>query len=174
MADSGGGQGLDSAYITPEGFARLEAEHDHLWRVERPVVTEQVSVAAALGDRSENADYIYGKKRLREIDRRLRFLAKRIDALTVVHPDSNREEGKVYFGAWVSLEDAEGEVFTYRIVGPDESDATRGEISMDSPVGRSLLGRVVGDEVIVRRPKGDIELEIMAVSYTPPDSREAE
>ena len=80
----------------------------------------------------------------------------------------------MYFGAWVSLEDAEGEVFTYRIVGPDESDATRGEISMDSPVGRSLLGRVVGDEVIVRRPKGDIELEIMAVSYTSPDSREAE
>lgn len=173
MADTSGAKGLDSAYITPEGFARLESEHDHLWRVERPLVTEQVSVAAALGDRSENADYIYGKKRLREIDRRLRFLAKRIDALTVVHPGSHREEGKVYFGAWVTLEDADGDPLCYRIVGPDESDASRGEISMDSPVGRSLLGRVVGDEVIVRRPKGDLELEVMAVSYTPPDTSDA-
>ena len=172
MAEPGGARGPDSAYITPEGFARLQAEHDHLWKVERPRVTEQVSVAAALGDRSENADYIYGKKRLREIDRRLRFLAKRIDALSVVEPDVEREDGKVYFGAWVSLEDADGESLCYRIVGPDESDAQQGEISMDSPVGRSLLGRVVGDEVVVRRPKGDLELEIIAVTYTRPGSSE--
>ena len=170
MAETGGAKGPDSAYITPEGFARLQAEHDHLWKTERPRVTEQVSVAAALGDRSENADYIYGKKRLREIDRRLRFLAKRIDALSVVEPDVEREDGKVYFGAWVSLEDADGERLRYRIVGPDESDAQRGEISMDSPVGRSLLGRVVGDEVVVRRPKGDLELEIIAVTYERPGS----
>ena len=168
MAESPGGTGPDSAYITPEGFSRLEAEHDHLWRVERPRVTEQVSVAAALGDRSENADYIYGKKRLREIDRRLRFLAKRIDALSVVEPDVDREVDQIYFGAWVILEDGEGEKVCYRIVGPDESDASRGEISMDSPVGRSLLGRAVGDEVTVRRPRGAIEFEIIAVSYTPP------
>jgi len=168
MAETPGGKGPDSAYITPEGFDRLQAEHDHLWRIERPRVTEQVSVAAALGDRSENADYIYGKKRLREIDRRLRFLAKRIDALSVVGPDANREADRIYFGAWVTLEDAEGEKVCYRIVGPDESDASRGEISMDSPVGRSLLGRVVGDEVTVRRPRGEIEFEVIEVSYAPP------
>ena len=170
MAESPGDTRPDSAYITPEGFDRLQVEHDHLWRVERPRVTEQVSVAAALGDRSENADYIYGKKRLREIDRRLRFLAKRIDALSVVHPDADREVDRIYFGAWVTLEDAEGEKVCYRIVGPDESDASRGEISMDSPVGRSLLGRVVGDEVTVHRPRGAIEFEIVAVNYTSPET----
>ena len=100
---------LGSAYITPEGFDVLRDELDHLWRVERPKVTEAVSVAAALGDRSENADYIYGKKRLREIDRRVRFLRKRIDELVVVEPDSEAQAGKVYFGAWVSLEDEDGE-----------------------------------------------------------------
>ncbi|MAI78625.1 MAG: transcription elongation factor GreB [Deltaproteobacteria bacterium] len=172
MAKSQKAPQSDSAYITPEGFARLQSEHDHLWSVERPKVTEQVSVAAALGDRSENADYIYGKKRLREIDRRIRFLAKRIDALTVVESDSERKDDRIYFGAWVTLEDADGETLSYRLVGPDESDASRGEISMDSPVGRSLLGKSVGDEVIVRRPRGALELEVIAVRYGAADPAE--
>ncbi|MFP6639747.1 MAG: transcription elongation factor GreB [Myxococcota bacterium] len=168
MADSQGNPPSDSAYITPEGYERLKEEHDRLWRVERPEVTEQVSAAAALGDRSENAEYIYGKKRLREIDRRVRFLAKRLEALTVVGPDEERETDRIYFGAWVSLEDERGEAVCYRLVGPDESDPSRNEISMDSPVGRSLLGKSVGDEVTVHRPRGAMAYEVMAVSYTRP------
>jgi len=154
-----------SPYITPEGYARLREEHDHLWRVERPKVTEQVSAAAALGDRSENAEYIYGKKRLREIDGRLRFLGKRLEALQVVEAGSQRDDGRVYFGAWVTLEDEEGEVVRYRIVGPDESEPSRGEISMDSPVGRSLLGKQVDDEVEVHRPKGTTAYRILEITY---------
>jgi transcription elongation factor GreB len=154
-----------SNYITPEGYERLRVEHHELWKLERPRVTHQVSVAAALGDRSENADYIYGKKRLREIDRRLRFLEKRMEALQVVQPDADREADRVFFGAWVSLEDAEGQRVRYRVVGPDESDPPNGLISMDSPVGRGLLGKVVGDELTVRRPRGDIEYEVVAVEY---------
>jgi len=160
-----GNDASSSRYITPEGFARLRAEHEQLWRVERPRVTEQVSAAAALGDRSENAEYIYGKKRLREIDSRLRFLAKRIEALQVVEPGAQGTDGRVYFGAWVSLEDEEGEPARYRIVGPDESDPTRGQISMDSPVGRSLLGKRVDDEVEVRRPKGTTIYTILKIEY---------
>jgi len=155
-----------SNYITPEGYERLRVEHQDLWKEERPRVTQQVSVAAALGDRSENADYIYGKKRLREIDRRLRFLEKRMEALQVVQPSPDREVGKVFFGAWVSLEDEEGNRVRYRVVGPDESDPSNGSISMDSPVGRGLLGKVVGDELMVRRPRGDIEYEVVAVEYS--------
>lgn len=155
-----------SHYITPEGFQKLTEELDHLWRVERPKVTEAVSVAAALGDRSENADYIYGKKRLREIDSRLRFLQKRTDQLTVVDrpPD---QPGKVYFGAWVTLEDEEGEEVIYRVVGPDEFDAARGFVSMDSPLGRALLGRDEGDEVTVRRPRGTAHFTVVEIRYTP-------
>jgi transcription elongation factor GreB len=154
-----------SRYITPEGFARLRAEHEQLWRVERPKVTEQVAAAAALGDRSENAEYIYGKKRLREIDARLRHLGKRLETLQVVEPGSQRDDDRVYFGAWVSLEDEAGEVVRYRIVGPDESEPARGLISMDSPVGRSLLGKSVDDAVEVRRPKGATEYVILAIEY---------
>ena len=168
MADSQGKPSAASAYITPQGYERLKQEHDRLWRVERPEVTEQVSAAAALGDRSENAEYIYGKKRLREIDGRVRFLAKRLEALTVVGPEAEREANRIYFGAWVTLEDQRGEAVCYRIVGPDESEPSRGEISMDSPVGRSLLGKAVGDAVTVQRPRGAMEYEVMAVSYTPP------
>ncbi len=152
-----------SRYITPEGYARLNEEHEHLWRVERPKVTEQVSHAAALGDRSENAEYIYGKKRLREIDSRLRFLAKRLEELTVVEPDPARGSERVYFGSWVTLEDEAGETVRYRIVGPDESDPARGWISMDSPVGRGLMGRQVDDEVEVRRPKGTTTYLILEI-----------
>ncbi len=154
-----------SSYITPQGFEKLRREYEHLWRVERPKVTEAVSVAAALGDRSENADYIYGKKRLREIDRRVRFLSKRMDELTVVDPDSSQRSDRVYFGAWVTLEDERGETIRYRVVGPDEFDAAAGMISMDSPVARSLMGREVGDEVVVVRPKGRTTYTILAITY---------
>lgn len=151
-------------YITPEGYAKLEAEADHLWRVERPRVTREVSDAAAQGDRSENAEYIYGKKRLREIDRRVRYLTKRLDDLKVVEP-TDRGDGKVYFGAHVRVEDEDGEISEYQVVGPDEFDAKTGRISMNSPVGSVLLGKREGDEVLVRRPKGDSHWTILGVRY---------
>ncbi len=156
-----------SDYITPEGFARLQQELDLLWRVERPKVTEAVSRAAALGDRSENADYIYGKKRLREIDSRLRFLQKRTDDLAVVDRPPDRTD-KVFFGAWVTVEDEDGEASTYRIVGPDEFDPDRRFISMDSPLGKALLGREEGDEFSFRRPRGEATIAIVAIRYDPP------
>jgi len=152
-------------YITRAGFDRLREELDWLWGEERPRVTEAVSVAAALGDRSENADYIYGKKRLREIDSRIRFLTKRIDALTVVDPGPRTDADRVFFGAWVTIEDEGGESVRYQLVGPDEFDAAEGRISVDSPVGRALMGRRVGDEVSVRRPKGEVSFEILEVAY---------
>lgn len=154
-----------SSYITRGGFERLRAELDRLWREERPRVTEAVSVAAALGDRSENADYIYGKKRLREIDRRIRFLTKRVEALTVVEAGPRADADRVYFGAWVELEDEEGGAQRYQLVGPDEFDAKVGRISVDSPVGRALLGRRRGDEVTVRRPRGETVYTILKVDY---------
>jgi transcription elongation factor GreB len=153
-----------SGYITPEGARRLRAELDQLWSVERPRVTQEVSDAAALGDRSENAEYIYGKRRLREIDRRIRFLAKRLDALTVVEP-ADRDDGRVYFGAWVTVEDEDGVEAEYRLVGPDEADAKASDISIDSPMGRALLGRAEGDEVAVVRPKGRATFTISSVRY---------
>lgn len=155
-----------SNYITPEGAKTLRAELDFLWTNERPRVTQQVSDAAAMGDRSENAEYIYGKKRLREIDRRIRFLSKRLEALTVVsEPPGNPR--RVYFGAWVRLENEDGEEATYRLVGPDEISAETGRISIDSPVGRALLGREEGDEVVVRRPAGAAVFTVLGVSYRP-------
>jgi transcription elongation factor GreB len=156
-----------SPYITPDGFARLEAEYEHLRGVERPKVTEAVSVAAALGDRSENADYIYGKKRLREIDARMRFLMKRIDVLEIVRTRPDRED-KVFFGAWVGLEDESGERVCYRVVGADESDPATRAISMDSPVGRALLGKQEGDEVKVQRPRGAGLFTIVSIDYDAP------
>jgi len=157
-----------SNYITPEGYEKLRTEHEFLWREERPKVTQAVAVAAALGDRSENADYIYGKRRLREIDRRIRFLAKRLEQLTVVAPDPGRSRDQIYFGAWVQLEDDEGEPLCYRLVGPDESDPASGRISMDSPVGRALLGRRVGDEVTVVRPRGRTTYVVLDILYEDP------
>jgi transcription elongation factor GreB len=151
-------------YITPEGLRRLQEEADRLWRVERPRVTREVSDAAALGDRSENAEYIYGKKRLREIDGRLRFLAKRIDELTVVREAPAQRE-RVYFGAWVEIEEEDGARRTLRVVGPDEADPAAGRLSMESPLGRALLGKRVGDEVVVRRPKGELRCELLAIRY---------
>ena len=153
-------------YITPEGEQALRGELDRLWNHERPRVTQEVADAAALGDRSENAEYIYGKKRLREIDARLRFLSKRLDELTVVR-DTPADDGTIYFGAWVRLEDETGEELVYRIVGPDEFDVAAGRISVDSPLGRALLRKQDGDEVLVRRPRGDAAYTILEVRYSP-------
>ncbi len=159
-------------YITPEGERRLRDELAFLWNVERPRVTQGVANAAAEGDRSENAEYIYGKKRLREIDRRIRFLMKRLDELTVVVPeDGRRQEGKVYFGAWVRLEDEDGASSVFRIVGPDEFDSAKGFISMESPMAKALMGREEGDEVTVRRPKGTASFTIVEIAYEPIGAR---
>ena len=152
-------------YITVEGHRKISEELDRLLRVERPKVVKGVADAAAEGDRSENAEYIYGKKKLREIDKRIEFLTKRLDKLTVVTDVPPDGTTKIFFGAWVELEDEDGKVSTYRIVGADESDADRGFISIDSPVARALLGKSVRDEVTVRRPKGEVTFAILTVRY---------
>lgn len=156
-------QGL-SAYVTEQGFRALHDELDRLWKVERPKVTNEVAAAAAQGDRSENAEYIYGKKRLREIDRRIRYLSRRIDAVTVVKP-SKEQEGRVFFGAWVSIEDEDGASSTYRIVGSDEIDTSKGWISVESPLARALLGKREGEECTVQRPKGATEVTVVRIRY---------
>ncbi len=160
-------QSATSNYITTEGRKRLDDELTYLWRVKRPQVTQAVSDAAALGDRSENAEYIYGKKQLREIDRRIRYLRKRLENLVVVDrkPD---DRSRIYFGAWVSLEDEDGTAFDYRIVGPDEFDLEQGRISMDSPLGRALLKKSAGEEVTVKLPYGRKSYVIVGVRYEPP------
>jgi transcription elongation factor GreB len=154
----------DDRYITPEGFRRLQEEADRLWKVERRRVTREVAEAAAQGDRSENAEYIYGKRRLREIDRRLRFLAKRMDAVQVVR-NTPEQEGRIYFGAFVTLEEADGRRREVRLVGVDESDPAAGRVSVASPLGRALLGREVGDEVALRSPRGERVLGVVAIRY---------
>ncbi len=135
-----------------------------MWKEERPRITRSVSEAAALGDRSENAEYIYGKKRLREIDRRVRFLMKRLDDLKIVYPEK-QQEGKVYFGAWVTLINEQDKEVTYRLVGPDEWDVKKGEISIDSPMARALLGKQVDDEVMVKTPEGERYFDVIAIRY---------
>ena len=153
-----------SAYITPEGHQQLQNELKGLWKVTRPEVTRRVSEAAAMGDRSENAEYIYGKKQLREIDGRIRFLAKRLDKLVVVDrtpPDT----GKVYFGAWVTLAREDGSTVRYRLVGPDEFDRDTQFISIDAPVARILLGKSLGDEVYLHNDGADLAHEIIAIDY---------
>jgi transcription elongation factor GreB len=153
-----------SKFITPQGAARLKHELDHLWRVLRPQVTLAVQEAAAQGDRSENAEYIYGKRQLREIDRRVRFLRQRLEGMVVVDaPPSDRS--RVFFGAWVQLEDEAGEEVEYRIVGPDEFDAAAGFISMDSPLGRALLRKGLDDEVKVEVPGGAKTYVVVGVRY---------
>lgn len=155
-----------SQFITAEGLARLRAELDVLWRTERPRVTQAVQEAAAQGDRSENAEYIYGKRRLREIDARVRFLRQRLDGMTVVaQPPADLT--RVFFGAWVTLERDDGVQVRYRIVGPDETDAAGGYISMDSPLGRALLGKAAAAQVSVERPAGSTTFTIVAVDYPP-------
>jgi transcription elongation factor GreB len=150
--------------ITPEGERRLRDELERLWNVERPKVTREVSDAAAQGDRSENAEYIYGKKRLREIDRRVQFLAKRLEDLVVVRP-RDPGHGRVEFGAWVRLESDEGESLEVQLVGVDEFDPKSGRISVASPVGSALLGRAVGEEVRVVRPRGPAFFTILEIWY---------
>ncbi len=152
-------------YITPEGYRRLAVEHDRIWSVERPRIVAEVEAAAALGDRSENAEYIYGKRKLRELDRRLRFLSERLDSLTVMEPRPD-PAGRAFFGAWVTVEDDGGQERTYRLVGPDEFDVAAGLISVDAPLGRSLLGRREGDAVTVERPAGQVELTVRRVGWS--------
>lgn len=159
-----------SKYITPEGAARLREELDLLWHDERPRVTQAVSEAAAQGDRSENAEYTYGKKRLHEIDRRVRFLRKRLDGMTVVDPllaQGRRDGRRVYFGAWVQVEHVDGGTRWYRIVGPDEFDMAADYVSMDSPLGLTLLRKAIDDEVTVELPTGPCRLLIVDVRYGP-------
>lgn len=153
-----------SPYITPEGHRRLSEELSHLWKVKRPQVTTAVAEAAAMGDRSENAEYIYGKKQLRQIDSRIRFLTKRLDELVVVDR-TPADKSKVYFGAWVEVEDADGNVRQYRIVGHDEFDPGKNFISIDSPMAKALLRRAEGDEVIVNRPDGSAAFVIISIRY---------
>jgi transcription elongation factor GreB len=155
-------------YITPEGFRRLAAEHERIWTVERPRIVAEVEAAAALGDRSENAEYIYGKRKLRELDRRLRFLSERLDALTVIDP-APHPTGRAYFGAWVTVEHEDGDRRTYRLVGPDELDGARGLISVEAPLGRALLGRREGDSAVVHRPGGAVEVTVVGIRWDAPD-----
>ena len=156
-----------SQFITPAGAERLKRELDELWRVERPRVTQAVSEAAAQGDRSENAEYTYGKRRLREIDRRVRFLRKRLDGMTVVDkPPADRR--RVFFGAWVTLEDDAGREYRHRIVGPDEFDMAEGYISMDAPLARALLRKALDDELTVELPGGARSFTIVAIHYEEP------
>jgi len=153
-----------SNYITRAGWDRLDKELKFLWKNERPKITRSVSEAAAQGDRSENAEYIYGKRRLREIDRRVRFLVKRTEELNIVYP-SPQQEGKVFFGAWVTLIDENDEELAYRLVGPDEWDVKRREISIDSPMARALLGKAIDDEVVVQTPDGERIFDIIKIHY---------
>jgi transcription elongation factor GreB len=155
------------SYITSEGYRRLEEEAHRLWTIERPKLAKAVAEAAAEGDRSENAEYIYGKRKLFEIDRRLAFLGKRLEVLKIVDRKP-AADGRVYFGAWVTLEDEDGTRVTYQIVGPDETDAESSRISCESPMGLALLGRSVGDEVEVPRPKGAASFVIEAVELERP------
>jgi transcription elongation factor GreB len=151
-------------YITPGGARRLSDELNRLLRVERPKTVDDVATAAAHGDRSENAEYKYGKLRLKEIDRRIRFLQKRLDAAVVVDP-AEQDADVVFFGATVEVEDEEGAQKRYQLVGEDESDPKQGRISWRSPIGRALLKKRVGDVVVVQRPVGDVELEITGIVY---------
>lgn len=154
----------EKIYITPDGARTLREELSKIWKVTRPEVTKKVAAAAALGDRSENADYIYGKKQLREIDKRIRYLTKRLDNLEVVDRKPDNQE-KVFFGAWVKLENESGEIREIRIVGADEIDTKKGWISHHSPVAKGLLGKHIDDECFVNSPEGKIELVIVDVSY---------
>jgi len=152
-------------FITPEGLARIRAEYDELFGVERPKIVETVSWAASLGDRSENADYIYGKRRLREIDRRLGYLAKVMKQAKVVDPATQPTRDQVRFGATVELADENDQRRTVTIVGDDEANASAGRIGWSAPIARSLIGARVGDERVVRLPAGEKSYEVMEIRY---------
>jgi transcription elongation factor GreB len=158
---------LSTNIITHEGHTTLKNELDYLWRVQRPEITQKVSWAAALGDRSENADYQYNKKLLREIDRRIRYLRKRLEDIRVVEY-SPEQEGRVFFGAWVEVENEAGEIKRFRIVGYDEIYGRMDYISIDSPMARALLKKTLGDEAIVQTPQGEMCWWINALSYEKP------
>lgn len=161
-----GSRPTGKVYLTQGGAQRLHQELRKLLNVERPRVTAEVSVAASHGDRSENAEYIYGKKRLREVDRRIHFLKKRLDVAIVVDPAEQKDSSKVFFGATVELEnDDDGTRTTYQVVGADETDTKGGKISVESPVGKALIGKRLGDGVTVTRPKGDVDFTIIAIRY---------
>ena len=154
-----------SQYITSEGHKSLQEELDYLWKKLRPEVTRAVTAAAAEGDRSENAEYIYRKKQLREIDSRVRFLRKRLDGMIIVSQKPD-DIDSVYFGAWVDLEDTEGNTLKIRIVGPDEIDPKLSYISMDSPMGQALLGKKLDDDFKLKLPDGEISYSIIDIHYT--------
>lgn len=155
-----------TAIITADGHARLKAELDELWRRRRPEVVRALAAAAAEGDRSENAEYTYRKKQLGEIDRRVRYLSKRLQELRVVDVQP-RDHAAVYFGAWITIEDEHGSHHTYRIVGPDETDASQGWISVDSPLARAALGKRVDEEFEAQLPEGPVGFALVAVRYAP-------
>jgi transcription elongation factor GreB len=152
-------------YITPAGYRRLAEEFDYLRTTKRPEVVSALADAAAEGDRSENAEYIYRKRQLRDIDRRLRFLAKRLDDVAVVDPREQKRRDRVFFGATVTCEDGDGNTVAYRIVGVDETDGKAGDISWQSPVGRALLGKSLDDTVLVKWHAGQRELTIIEIDY---------
>ena len=152
-------------YITPAGYRRLNDELSRLWETDRPKLVETITWAASNGDRSENGDYIYGKRKLREIDRRIRFLSKRIDRAVVVDNAAARDRSQVFFGATVTVADEDGHERTVTIVGVDELDPARGRVSWVSPIAKSLLNAKVGDTVTLRTPKGPEQLEIVAIRY---------
>ena len=156
---------MSDRYITPEGLARIRAEYDELFGTERPKIVEVVSWAASLGDRSENADYLYGKKRLREIDRRLAYLAKIMKQAKVVDPSKQQARDQVRFGATVELADEDDNRRRLTIVGDDETDASSGRIGWSAPLARALIGAKIGDERIVRLPAGEKSYEVVAISY---------
>jgi len=153
-----------SKYITPEGARRLREELERLWREERPSVCRAVTAAAAQGDRSENAEYTYGKRRLREIDRRVRFLRRRLDGMVIVDGPP-ADPARVFFGAWVVLESEDGSRMRHRIVGPDEFDLSPGYISIESPHGKALMRKSVDDQVSVEAPGGSRNFLIVAIEY---------
>jgi transcription elongation factor GreB len=161
-------------YITPQGLARLKDELQHLWTVERPKVVETVAWAAGNGDRSENGDYIYGKKRLREIDRRVRFLRKRLEIAHVVDPAQQTKHDQVFFGATVTYADGQDAERTVRIVGVDETHSETGTVSWISPIARALLKARVGDTVEVRTPNGPEPIEIVKIFYDRAEAKSKE
>ena len=166
-----------TAIITRDGFERLKSELDHLWHTLRPEVVKALAAAAAEGDRSENAEYTYGKKRLHEIDRRVRFLRKRLEGMVIVDIEAQRgrrDPERVYFGAWVQLELADGSLRWYRVVGPDEFDMASDYVSMDSPLGKSLLGKRLDDAITVTLPAGAQTFTVVAISYAAAPARAIE
>lgn len=164
LGDDAGIPGGFTNYITPGGHKRLNEEFTRLWKVDRPKVVDTVAWAASNGDRSENGDYIYGKRKLREIDRRIRFLSKRLDSAVVVN-NAGKTHDKVYFGATVTVADESGAERTVSIVGVDELDPARGRVSWISPIATALLKASVGDVVTMRTPRGTEELEVIALRY---------